>query len=194
MIKYYHLAIAANLNDSRSEIHTDNYNISHGDMVTVSLGQKSTLHCKGKGTPTILKILNYTVWRDYPDRTAFLPVINMQQLWNYQVVESVMDTEKFLNLFLSPQSDGPFRKQETKLGAIWTIFLSWYFVWTRLWKTSIEKTEASVPKSGNYKDLQRYSSFPEKQESAYSAKSSRVSWRGPEFFAVDLELIMWNKH
>lgn len=206
MLKYYHLIIATNLNDSRSEIHTDELlRISwwHGYSV---FRPKDTLHSKGKSTPTVLEILNYAAWLDCLDSTACLPVINMQQLWNYQVVESVMDIHRnfCISFFLLSQMTfsenrkqnlEPYEVQYFSLDFLCgpecqrgTLFL--------LCKTQ----KLQSPDLGTSKNSKNIAQLKKKNpgESAYSTKhhpqSAERGLRAFRFFAVELELILWNKH
>jgi len=92
-------------------------------------------------------------------------------------------TQKFLKFFLSPQPDGPLWTEETKLAAIRTmIFHSIFFYGPECQRgtlSSMQTPDASVPKSGNLKDLQKYSTILQKsRQSAYSAKHHPESAEG----------------
>lgn len=200
MIKY-HLSIAANLNDSRSEIHTDELlciSQSHGYY---TFRPKDTLHCKRKITPTVLEILNYAAWLDCLDSTACLSVINTRQLWNFQVVESVVDVHKhfWISSFLFSQMV-LFENRKQNLEPYGLRYFSLDFLYGPLCQRGIlfllcKNPWLQSPNLGTSKICKNIAQFSRKAgDSAYSAKHHAESAEGGlrvfRFFAGELKLIM----
>lgn len=129
----------------------------------------------------------------------------MQQLWNHQVVESVMDIHRnfWISSFLLSQMV-LFENRKKNLEPYVLSCFSLDFLYGPEYQRCTlfllhKKQRLQSPNLGTSKTCRNIAQFSRKaEESAYSAKhhpgSAEWGLRSLRFFAVELELIMWNKN